>query len=116
PQMSRVFAAFCVAAAVMAVAAAPAAADPAPPSVTVQKADLDLSQPRDAHIMLRRIEAAADNVCGADVAHAYPHTRATYESCRGRTITRALGGLRAPLVNALYAQETPVRDVMLVRR
>lgn len=116
PQMSRFFAVFCVAAALAAVSAAPAAAEPMAPSVTVQKADLDLSQPRDAHMMLRRIEAAADNVCGASVAREYQHTRATYERCRDRTISHALARLGAPLVDTLYAQETPARDVMLVRR
>jgi UrcA family protein len=46
-------------------AAAPAASETV--SIAVSKAKLDLSNPRDAQRMMRRIDTAALEACGADV-------------------------------------------------
>jgi UrcA family protein len=99
--MTRLFA-LCLA---LTLCAAPAAfADPPAASVTVRSDDLDLSTERGAAFMLRRLEAAADQVCGRSVAERYPGTRDDYETCRAATLSAAVSRLNAPALGTAYAQ------------
>src|SRR5262245_61683921 len=99
--MSRLVQALLLSAALM--GATPAFADAfTPRSVTVRSDDLDLSNGRDAARMLRRLERAADAVCGRTVAMHYSGQRDEYRSCRAATLEAALDQLGAPVVTALH--------------
>jgi UrcA family protein len=97
--------------------AAPAFADAfTPRSVTVRSDDLDLSNRRDAARMLRRLERAADAVCGRTVAEHYSGQRDEYRSCRAATLEAALNQLGAPTVAALHRAQDGGGEVELADR
>lgn len=102
--MSRFFPTLILAAAI-AFSATPAFADPqTPASITVRSDDLDLNSERGAARMLRRIERAANIVCGASVAATYSGQRDEYRTCRAATIAASVHQLGADQVSALHAQ------------
>ncbi|MEQ1617037.1 MAG: UrcA family protein [Terricaulis sp.] len=100
--MTRLLSVLCFAAA---LTAAPGAfADPGtPPAVTVRSQGLDLSSEAGARTVLRRIDQAADRVCGASIARQYPSTRRTFEACHRGTMARTVAQLGAPRVSEQYA-------------
>ncbi len=99
--MSRLFKTVCVAALLSVAPLASVAADPVlPASIAVRSSDLDLATVEGAQTMLRRIERAAERVCGQSVAQRYPATRRAFETCRRATIASAVDGLNAPLVES----------------
>lgn len=84
------------AAAALAVSA-PALADP----VTVSTAGLDLANPAEAAVMLRRIDLAAAEACGADrwsVRDVQTATRRT--DCYAAAMERTVRALNAPAVDS----------------
>lgn len=93
-------------AAALALAAAPALAEPTRAEIAVSSAGLDLSSPPDAALMAQRIDAAARQACGGSprfwteyrLARAW--TVEQFNSCRGRAEADALAALNAPLVTA----------------
>lgn len=100
--MSRFVQALLLSAAML--SAAPAFADPlTPASVSVRSNDLDLANEREAARMLRRLERAADAVCGRSVAERYPGQRDEYRACRAATLEAAVDQLGAPAVTTLHA-------------
>ncbi len=82
--------------------AAPRAETP-PPSLKIAYADLDLRQPRDAAVMLKRIQRAAADLCRQASASNEPETTLRSQACYRETMARAVGGLNAPNVSALFA-------------
>ncbi|MFL5295988.1 MAG: UrcA family protein [Phenylobacterium sp.] len=95
--------------AVLAAATSPAlAAPPAPaPTVTVAYADLDLSSPVDAAVMLQRIRKAAATACqrsnmmiGTDI-----ETVERYEACRRVSTVTAVARLDARQVSAAFSED-----------
>jgi len=71
----------------------------------VRYGDLNLSDERDAHMMLRRIDRAAIDACGG--RHPFglydgPSQQA-FANCRADAVARAVAGLGAPLVTRVYA-------------
>ena len=94
--------------ALMAVGGPALAAPPAPgaaPTVSVTYNDLDLSQAKDAAIMLKRIRRAAGEACrespgtiGTDIDAV---TR--MDACYRRALARAVAGLNAPRVTEAFA-------------
>ena len=97
-------------------AAGPVAASPreaAPPAVAVAYADLRLTDPRDATVMLRRIQRAAAAACrkGPFLAGHDAETILRVQACRREAGARAVDGLNAPLVTQAYS-ETPPRTLL----
>lgn len=86
--------------------AAPAPAQPAP-SVSVAYADLDLSDPRDAARMLKRIRHAAVEACRQGFAGHDADAVIAFEACRRDAVERAVQGLNAPRVSQAYAAKAP---------
>ncbi len=83
-------------------------------TVAVPYGDLNLSHPIGAQTMLRRIKAAATEVCGAPGSHDLRERR-DIRHCMRDAVENALAQLRAPLVTALY-QGREVRDEQVAVR
>lgn len=81
-------------------------------SRTISYADLDLSQPGDAHRMLRRLRNAARDLCGERGGIIPLWERRDLRACEAEALAGAVAGLDAPTVTALYREsggELPVR-------
>jgi UrcA family protein len=85
-------------------------------SVTVRYGDLDLTNPRDAHTMVRRIDNAAARACGGDPSSQIfdgliARARAVddFESCRDIAVRDALSQLGSVEVMAAYRAAGAVR-------
>ncbi len=113
--MSRVFSAFCFAAV---LAFAPVAmAGPFSERVSVRTSDLDLSTAPGAQRMLRRIERAADRVCGESVARTYAgRTMRAFEACREATVAAAVVELGARRVSDAHARSHGNEAIDVARR
>lgn len=102
---------FCAAALALAIPAAgqaAAARDDQPVSVKVRYGDLNLTQTHDAAVMLRRLDNAALESCGASKFSLREYRAAVRDSaCYHDSMNRALADLGSPTVNALY-RERPV--------
>lgn len=86
--------------ALAALTAAPALAGTA---VTVRTGGLDLSNTRDATVMLRRLDIAAAEACGADRGSVREvQTAIRRSACFTRTLDAAVAELKAPAVDALH--------------
>lgn len=92
------------------LAAAPAAAHAATSTepdntVRVEYSDLDLSQPAGAAKMLRRLDDAATEACGAWQVSAVEYRWAVQRSaCHAASLSSAVTALGAPRVTELYDQ------------
>lgn len=97
------------AALVSSLAAAHAGAAPresAPlPTVRIDYADLNLSDPRDAQVMLKRIRHAAALACSQSpgMAGNDPETIERSIACYRQSLARAVAGLNAPQVTQAYS-------------
>lgn len=80
-------------------------------SRTVSYGDLDLGRPAGAEMMLRRIENAAESVCGGRAGFRPLKARAAHEACVRETIADALLDLNAPLVASTYKHGGGIVDV-----
>jgi len=81
-------------------AAAPAA--DAPSQVIVKFADLDLATDVGASVLLRRIEAAAEHICG-DPRGLLPLDRSVrVQQCNTQVIAHAVADVGAPRVTLVY--------------
>jgi UrcA family protein len=101
--------ALCLAAAAALSFAAPALAqtsDPVP-SVTVKFHDLDVGSPAGAHMLLRRIEAAANTACGGapDIRQLGRWT--SFEACRRSAVARAVAAAGSPMLTAMAHRGAP---------
>lgn len=71
----------------------------------VRSHDLDLAQARDAQLMLRRLDKAALEVCGASIVSVADQQRAVRRSvCYRQAMEGAVAALRAPVVMDLYRE------------
>jgi UrcA family protein len=72
-----------------------------PPSITIHYSDLDLSQPKDAQVLYRRLRRAAAIVCG----WTYSADLSAYldgQRCYSEALQRAVSQVRSPQLLALY--------------
>ena len=79
------------------------------PTLTVAYADLNLSDAKDAKVMLHRIRKAASEVCGAGAA-GYDATL-RFETCHRETVERAVAALDAPAVRTAQNARAVRQDV-----
>jgi UrcA family protein len=89
---------------VVAASSGALAQDAAPRSVTVSVRDLDLQTPGGAARLMRRLEHAADTVCGDRFVIDLSQRR-QFRSCRQAAVGRAVRDANAPMLSAL-AQRT----------
>lgn len=89
--------------------------DPAAMSVSVSVADLNLSSPVGAKIVLRRIHNAAQTICGSE-----PDMRterfAIYQACVKTTVDHTVASFDNPMVTALNNGGEPVAVAAADRR
>ena len=84
----------------------PVAGDPDVLQTSVSYADLDLTRPAGADVMIARVRRAAQQVCGQELFA--EHNRARHISACVRTaMDGAFAQLDAPLVTARYAHAAP---------
>src|SRR5262245_12345180 len=101
----------------MMMATTPAFADALTPrSVSVRSDDLNLADARDAARMLRRLEGAADAVCGRAVVRHFQGRTDPYPACRAATLAAAVDQVGAPLVAALYAARNDSGEIEVADR
>jgi UrcA family protein len=78
------------------------------PAISVRYGDLDLSRPAGAETALRRIERAADQVCGGmPTRRDFRRVRA-HQACADQVIDETVARLGAPLVAARHEDRAPV--------
>jgi len=95
---------FCAIALTLAApAASQAAAGEESVAIAVRHGDLNLTQSRDAAIMVRRLDTAALQACGASSFSLREVQQATRESaCFKDSMNRAVAALGSPTVNAIH--------------
>jgi UrcA family protein len=92
-----------------ALAAAPAV--DAPMQVKLKFADLDLATDVGARVLLRRIEAAAELICG-DPRGLLPLNRLVrVQQCNAQAIGRAVADVGAPRVTLVYRARYPASSM-----
>lgn len=79
----------------------PRAPDADTPSETVRFGDLDISQPRGAEILVKRIRRAATHVCAAEKVDW--NSNPTYRACLRKAASEAVAAVGNPVVSAAYA-------------
>ena len=100
--------AFALAMAVPAASQAASAGDSNATSVAASVRGLNLTQPADAVVMLRRLDTAALEACGASKFSLREYRDAVRQSaCYRDGMSRAVADLGSPTVNAAY-REHPV--------
>src|SRR5215469_10736954 len=80
-------------------------------SITVSFRDLDLSSPKDANELYRRIQSAARQVCGyvgADLIE-----QSLWRGCYRNTVTDAVGKVNNPLLTAIHTGHPAPMTAML---
>jgi UrcA family protein len=98
-------------------AGAAAADDDTVRKVTVRYGDLDLSDPRGAAALYRRITMAAEEVCspfeGRDLAGAF-----RFRACKQRAIAEAVSRVNRPELSAVYNanKRAPLAAAITARR
>jgi UrcA family protein len=99
----------CLAAAATLTSAAPAFAQTSDtvPSVSVKYRDLHIGSPAGAQVLLKRIEAAANTVCGGtpDIRQLGQWT--TFEACRRSAVARAVVAVDSPMLTATAHRSFP---------
>jgi UrcA family protein len=93
-------------AATLVASAEPASArsDESSISVRVSFADLDINHPAGADKLLKRIERAADTVCGGEPSDPLLVESLDYRHCRGDAIRKAVIQANAPMLTALASR------------
>lgn len=71
--------------------------------------DLDLASSARARALLRRIEAAADAVCGGQGGAVSAREKDDYETCRSAAISGAVARVRSPLLSELISRRPAER-------
>jgi UrcA family protein len=93
----------CLAAAATLSCAAPALAQISDtvPSVTVKYSDLNIGSRPGAQMLLKRIEAAANTVCGGAPDIRQLNQLASFETCRRSAVARAVVAFDSPMLTAM---------------
>ncbi len=114
--MSRTFQAFCVATCAFALFSAPAFAANTTrhdTAVTVHYGDLDLSKASGAEVLIRRLDQAARQVCGADTYRGL--VRREQRACRTQAVTQAVAEVNQPMVSTMLAEQRGARMIFAAR-
>ncbi len=103
--------ALCLAAAATLSCAAPAVAQISVtvPSVTVKFGDLNIGSRAGARMLLKRIETAANTVCGGAPDIRQLSQLASFEACRRSAVARAVVAVDSPMLAAMAHGSSPGR-------
>jgi len=101
--------ALCLAAAATLSCAAPVLAQTSDgvPGVTVKYGDLNVGSPAGAHVLLKRIEAAATTACGGAPDIRQLDRWASFEACRRSAVGRAVAAVDSPMLTAMAHRGSP---------
>ena len=89
------------------------AGPPDPPRVTVRYADLDLSRHEGAQALYRRLQGAAQQVCGPFDGRDL-NSAALHRACLAQAITEAVVKVDQPLLTAFWQSKTGARSASAV--
>jgi len=101
--MIRITALF-VSALALSVCAAPGFAQPEPHQIAVRYADLDISRPAGAEVLIDRIRLAARSVCGTQADLRDIARFRTQAACQHEAMETAIRSVNSPLVAKLYGK------------
>jgi len=96
--------AFGIACAVARADNAPTAQRPSASSIAVSLRGLDLQRPGDVARLYRRLNAAADQVCGSRAFNVFYYTLPKYQACVDEAVQKAVAHLNEPALSA-YARQ-----------
>ncbi len=90
---------------------------PQPAAEKVSYADLDLRTEGDAHILLQRLDAAAQRLCGPEPVHSplTPRQTAQFDRCVNEAVHAAVHSTGEPLVLVLNGQSLPAGASLAAR-
>ena len=77
------------------------------PSVTVKYSDLNTGSRLGAQLLLKRIEAAANTVCGGAPDIRQLDQLASFEACRKSAVARAVAAIDSPMLTAMAHGGSP---------
>ncbi|HEY7797660.1 MAG TPA: UrcA family protein [Hyphomonadaceae bacterium] len=80
-------------------------------SVRVSYADLDLSREAGAYVLLQRIEAASQRVCGPRPSPRNLKIHIHYQACYRDAVSQAVAEVESPLLSALLDAPPRSRQV-----
>lgn len=103
--MIRTFASLIAAVAIAGAMVAPASAEriTQTTSISVSYADLDLNRVEGVITLSKRLERAADRVCGKIQRGMTYRMQREVTSCREASVAKAVAAIDAPLLTAFYA-------------
>ena len=78
------------------------AASPSSESITVNYAELDLTQPAGAQILYRRIQQAAFEICGGGFIGPFGDIRTKASPCYKNAVANAVAQVNSPRLSALH--------------
>jgi UrcA family protein len=77
------------------------------PSVSVKYDGLNIGSPVGAQVLLKRIEAAANTVCGGAPDIRQLNQWASFEACRRSAVARAVVAVGSPLLTTMAHSGSP---------
>lgn len=77
----------------------------ASPSIKVSFRDLDLHRPGDVARLYRRLNAAADQLCGSRAFNIFYYTLPQYQACVDDSVQKAIAHIKQPGLTAYYRQQ-----------
>jgi UrcA family protein len=77
------------------------------PSVSVKYGDLNLGSRADAQVLLKRIQAAANTVCGGAPDFRQLDQLARFQACRRSAVARAVVAVDSPSLTAMARGVSP---------
>lgn len=85
----------------------PAHAETTPSSQQVSYADLDISAPAGARILLSRIEAASEKACAGQLANSplLPRERSLQRACVADAVSQTVAKINSPVLAQLHKGE-----------
>jgi UrcA family protein len=99
----------CLAAAATLSCAAPVLAQTSDtvPSVSVKYGHPNIGSPAGAQVLLKRIQAAANTVCGGAPDIRQLNQLASFEACRRSAVARAVAAVDSPMLTAMAHGGSP---------
>jgi len=82
-------------------------------SIKVSFRDLDLQRPDDIARLYRRLNAAADQLCGSRAFNIFYYTLPQYQACVDDAVQKAIAHIKQPAVTTYYRQQLTQPDADL---
>lgn len=74
-------------------------------SIKVSFRDLDLQRPGDVARLYRRLNAAADQLCGSRAYNIFYYTLPQYQACVDDAVQKAVAHIKQPALTAYYQRQ-----------